>query len=381
MQRFLLLFFAAWLVAFAPVVRAADAEPAEPDAEIFIPIAEEVLDTAIAHCKRGDLAQAQALFAAVLEQLDPPPAIRTLIMKLQTQGCQIQQTLPRRWELRALVGHDDNVSQGIRNSSFSAGPSVARIELPIDDNYRPIPSTFAELTAAHQWVLPQGANLQLKTGGRRYASARAYDLAFVNASLKTQLNALGRPVEIMGEWAELWLGGRHYHSALTAAAQAPLVPGSPQWNLAAVAQTVRYHTQPQQNAEQFQGGITRQIKAGPNAAALVGVMGVWDHAKGQRAGGDRSGINVYVASEVRVAPWRLGGRVGVTQWATRQDFLPGLIDEKRRNKLLSASVQAEYPLAPGQTLQLEMQLRSSNDTITLYAYRSVSWGISWNAKF
>ena len=73
--------------------------------------------------------------------------------------------------------------------------------------------------------------------------------------------------------------------------------------------------------------------------------------------------------------------MGVTQWATRQDFLPGLIDEKRRNKLLSASVQAEYPLAPGQTLQLEMQLRSSNDTITLYAYRSVSWGISWNAKF
>ena len=143
MQRLFLLFFASWLVAFAPVVSAA--EPAEPDAENFIPIAEEVLDTAIAHCKRGDLAQAQALFTAVLEQLDPPPAIRTLIIKLQTQGCQIQQTLPRRWELRALMGHDDNVSQGIRNSSFSAGPSVARIELPIDDNYRPIPSTFAEL--------------------------------------------------------------------------------------------------------------------------------------------------------------------------------------------------------------------------------------------
>lgn len=366
-------------MAIAPFVHAV--EPADPDVQEFIPIAEEVLDTAIAHCRRGELAQAQALFAALLEQLNPPPTVRKLIIRLQSEGCRDQRSPSRPWELRALVGHDDNVSQGIRNSSFSIGPASARIELPIDDNYRPIPSVFADLTAMRSWDLPGAASLQLKMGGRRYASASAYDFSYVNTSLKTQLQAIGRPVEVMGEWSELWLGGHRYQSALTAAAQAPLVPGMPQWGLAAVAQSIRYHTQPQQNAEQFQMGITRQITAGANAAALVGVMGVWDSARGQRAGGDRSGLNVHVASEVRVAPWRLSGRIGITQWATREDFLPGLIDKKRRNKLLSGTLQAEYPLAPGQTLQLDMQLRNSSDTITLYAYRSVSWGASWNARF
>ena len=88
-----------------------------------------------------------------------------------------------------------------------------------------------------------------------------------------------------------------------------------------------------------------------------------------------------MASEARFESWRLSGRVGLTQWATRQDFLSGLIDEKRRNTLVQAVVQAEYPLSPAQSLQLDVQLRDSRDTISLYAYRSVSWGLSWNARF
>lgn len=371
--------FAAWLCAMPLALQAADLP--DTGTEGFIPIAEELLDAAIDHCSRGEQTQAQALFRAIKDQLNPPPAVRELITRLERQGCRPRPSMVGRWDLRALVGHDDNVSQGIRATSLSLGPTVARVELPVGDNYRPIASAFAELTASHSWDLQRAATLQLKVSGRHYASATAYDQSSINASVKMPLQVLDRRVEVLGEWAELWLGGRHYHSTLTTALQAPLMVNAPQWNLAAVAQTVRYHTQPQQNADQFQGGLTHQISAGPGRAAIVGLMGVWDHAQGQRAGGNRAGVNLHVAGEARLESWRLSGRITLTHWATRQDFLPGLIDEQRRNKLVQALLQAEYPIAPGQSLQLDLQLRNSRDTIALYAYRSVSWGVSWNARF
>ena len=346
-----------------------------------VPIAEELLDTAISHCSRGELAQAQALFRAIKDQLNPPPAVRELITRLEQEECRARRSMVGRWDLRALVGHDDNVSQGVRASSFSLGPTVARIELPVGENYRPIASDFTDVTASHSWELPRAATLQLKVNGRRYASASDYDQSSINALVKAPVQVLGRRVEVLGELAQLWLGGSYYHTALTTAVQAPLLIDAPQWGLAAVAQTVRYHTQPQQNADQFQWGITRHLGASQGPAAIVGFMRVWDNARGQRAGGNRAGWNLHVASEARFESWRLSGRVGLTQWATRQDFLFGLIDEKRRNTLVQAVVQAEYPLSPAQSLQLDVQLRDSRDTISLYAYRAVSWGLSWNARW
>lgn len=379
MQRLFSLSVAAWLYAISPTLQAADFQDEGPDH--FIPIAEELLDTAIAHCSRGELEQARVLFLAIKEQLNPPPAVRELITLLEEGGCRARRSVLGQWDVRALIGHDDNVSQGIRASSLSLGPAIARVELPVGDNYRPIASPFAELTVSHSWDLQRAATLQLKVSGRHYASANAYDQSSINAMVRTPLQVLGRRMEVLGEWADLWLGGRHYHSALTAAAQAPIFADMPQWNVAAVAQTVRYHTQPQQNSDQFQAGITRHFQASPGKAVILGAMGIWDNAQGQRAGGDRTGINLHAAGEIRLTPWRLSGRIGLTHWATRQDFLPGLIDEKRRNKLLNASAQAEYPIGPGQSLQLDLQLRNSRDTISLYAYRSVSWSVSWNARF
>ena len=85
--------------------------------------------------------------------------------------------------------------------------------------------------------------------------------------------------------------------------------------------------------------------------------------------------------QLRLQPWLLTGRLSMTHWASRQDFLPGPVDDKRRNTLLQANAQAEYPLSASQTLQLDFQMRDSRDTIALYAYRSYSLGVSWMARF
>ena len=49
--------------------------------------------------------------------------------------------------------------------------------------------------------------------------------------------------------------------------------------------------------------------------------------------------------------------------------------------MMQLGVLAEYPLAPGQTLQFDLQMRDSKDTVALYAYRSFSLGVSWSVRF
>lgn len=357
------------------------ADLVEGSPEAFVPIAEEVLDTAIEHCRRGERAQAAALFSAIKAQLNPPQQILDLILALERGGCLGSRPPKTRWELRAATGYDDNVSQGIRASHLTLGSSEYQVELAVDENYRPISSSFMDTTAGYSWQLADHLALQLKAGARHYPSVSTYDLTNANATLKARFDVLGRPIEFMGDWAELWLANHHYHSTWTMVAQTPVLPEAPQWMVTTIAQTVRYHTQPQQNATQLQFGVSRQLHFGSDKAALVGVLGLWDHALGQRAGRDRTGVNLHAAGQVRLQPWLLTGRIGITKWASRQDFLPGLVDEKRRNTLVQASLQAEYPLSSSQTLQFDLQVRNSSDTIVLYAYRSYSFGVSWGVRF
>ena len=369
---------AVWLVTGAP---GKAAELPAPPFGVFVPIAEEVLDAAIEYCKRGQMAQARVLFAAIRDQLDPPQPVRELIQTLEHGGCTGGPSPRGQWELRAVAGYDDNVNQGIRSSSLTLGNAAYSVELVVDDNYRPISSSFFEMAVGRSWQVADRFTLQVKAGGRQYPKVRSYDLANVNATLKNRFTALGRPTDWMAEWTELWMGGRRYHTAWAMAAQAPVLPDVPQWNYAAVAQKVDYHTQPQQNAAQLQFGLNRQFHPGPGKALLMGGMGIWDHAQGQRAGGGRVGANLHAIAQIRLQPWLLTGRMSVTHWTTRQDFLPGLVDARRRNTLLQANAQAEYPLSANQTLQLDFQIRDSRDTIALYAYRSYSLGVSWMARF
>lgn len=346
----------------------------------FVPIAEEVLDLAIEHCQRGQATQAMALFAAIREQLDPPPAILELILGLEREGCRGSTRTAGQWELRLVTGYDDNVSQGIRATSLTLGPSTAPIELVIDDSYKPLGSAFAEMAAERTWQLGDDLSLHLKAGGRHYSLDNNYDLASASAMVKSRITAWERPVELLGDWTELWFGGRHYHTAWTVAAQASVAQQAPQWYYSALIQKISYYTQPEQDSMQYQVGLNR-LFAGRSKVFMLGVSGTWDDALGQRAGGNRAGFNLHATAQTRLQPWLLTARLNMTRWASRQDFLSGLVDEKRRNTLVQAGLQAEYPLAANQSLQLDLLVRNSRDTIALYAYRSYTLTISWAGRF
>lgn len=372
-----------WLATAAMAAGATEHPSQSP--EFMEPVAEEILDTAISHCKQGELTPAYTLLRALQAQLDPPPAIHQLISSLINGGCEAQWIAPPHWEMRTTLGYDSNTNQGISNSTLILGNALTSLELTLDDSYRPVASGYAEVVVGHsQPIKPGGSTLQVTAGARSHADPRAspYDLAHLSTTLTHTAPVQGQPVELLGEVTKLWLGGRPYHTALAATAQTSLRPHhvfSPK--LVISAQIFRYHTQPQQNSNQMHIGITYPLHASQRSSLFMGATGMSDRALGQRAGGHRTGASLYAVGATSLPPWRIVVRVGIAHWRSQQHFFPGLVDQQRSNRLTYLALKAEYPLTPRRGIQLDLQTRRSHDNIALYTYKSTHIGISWTTRF
>lgn len=371
-----------WLA--SAVMAAGATEHPSQSPEFMEPVAEEILDTAISHCKQGEFAPAYTLLRALQAQLDPPPAIHQLISNLINGGCEAQWTAPTHWEMRTTLGYGSNINQGISNSTLILGNALTGRELILDDSYRPVASRYAEVMVGHsQPIKPGGPALQVTAGTRSHAapSASPYDLAHLGAALTHTTPVQSQPVELLGEVTKLWLGGRIYHTSLAATAQIPLLPHLSSPNLAISAKTFRYHTQPQQNSNQIHIGITYPLHTSQRRSLFMGATGMADRALGQRAGGHRTGASVYAVGVTSLPPWHIVVRMDIAHWRSQQHFFPGLIDQERRNRLMYLALKAEYPLTPRQGIQLDLQARRSHDSIALYTYKSTHIGVSWAVRF
>lgn len=372
-----------WLA--TAVMAAGATEHPGQSSEFIQPVAEEILDTAISHCKQGEFTSAHTLLRALQLQLDPPPAIHQLISSLINGGCEAQWIAPSHWEMRTTLGYDTNINQGISRSTLTVGDALTGLELTLDDSYRPVASGYAEVMVGHsQPIKPGGPTLQVTAGARSHAAsnARPYDLAHLGTALTHTAPVQGQPVELLGEVTKLWLGGRMYHTAFAATAQTSLLPhhvSSPK--LAISAHTFRYHTQPQQNSNQMHIGITYPLHSSQRHSLFMGATGMVDHALGQRAGGHRTGSSIYAVGATSLPPWRIVVRMDIAYWRSQQHFFPGLIDQERSNRLMHLALKAEYPLTPRRGIQLDLQTRRSHDNIALYTYKSTHIGISWATRF
>lgn len=348
------------------------------------PVAEEILDTAISHCKHGEFIPAITLLRALQAQLDPPPAVRQLIASLIAGGCEAQWTPPSHWELRTALGHDNNINQGISQTTLTVGGALAPQELLLDGSYRPLAARYAEVTVSYrQPITPGGSNLQVTAGTRNHGAPNAspYDLTYIGTTVTDTIPVRNQTVDVLGEITQLWLGGQRYHTALAATAQTTFLPQWPGVKILASVKALRYPTQPQQSANQVHIGLTQPLHTGPRHNFMLGTTGMSDHALGQRAGGHRTGANLYALGTARLQPWHVVVRMDIAHWRSRQYFFPGLIDQERRNRLMHFTLKAEYPLTPRQDIQLELQTRRSNDNIALYTYKSTHMGVSWVARF
>ncbi len=372
------------LPAFAAGAADADAA-AEAQSLTSGAIAGEILDTAVEHCRRGERAQALSMFAAIREQLAPPPALLQLVKDLEATGCTPQlEAQVRAFKLVAGGGYDNNVSQGISARSLTLGSGADELELPLDDSYLPRGSTFMQVAADYSVPLAMpGWALLLSAGARAHQRTSQFDLASAAASLSRVGVLGGRTLRGQLDVSELWLGGRRYQRVLGATLQTvlDLDEKGGAWIAHASAAMVDYHLQPTQNAVQYEAGISRDRRLDAATTVYANAALQHDAARDTRPGGDRNGFQVSAGMTRSFQGWRLKPQLSLQQWKSRDVFAPGLIDRRRDNRALQWTLQAEKPLSPRQTLVLEWRARSVRDPIPLYQYKAQSLGAFIQQQF
>ena len=358
---------------------------AQPDPSDPPSMAADILEFAIQECRQGHREQAFLLFRSIQDQLSPPPSVLEVISALQASGCtgapdNNPDLTPIGWEIKSVFGFDSNVNQGIRSPLVQFGTTDDPIELILDSTYLPLGSAFLEVSANRDLPTPRQGLLKIRSHARAHRSASAFDTVGLGLSGSQRYAWDPVSLEVMGDWSEMSLGGKRYHSAYALGLKAsapPLLTGTA---LHASVQKVNYHTQPQQNALQLQAGATQAVQLSV-LRWHAGLSAFHDKALALRAGGTRTGYSAFAEAATHWGMWYLVSRMAYTQWHSRQVFLPGLVETRRQSKVTHLTLMAERPLNTWHSLQIEWQHRSSRDTIALYGYSAHTAQVSWVVRF
>ena len=334
-------------------------------------VAGEILDTAIAHCRRGEHAQAMAMLQAIRAQLDPPPGILRVVQDLEATGCVRQElaTSGRAFRLQLGSGWDSNVSQGVTARSLVLGSGETALELELDESYRPRSSAFAQAALDYTTVLPGSAvTVQTGAGVRKNARQSSFDIGTLSASASREFKVAGDPLRVQLDAAEVWLGNRHYQRTQGAGLQWLKASQDGAWLATLSGNRIQYLTQPSQNAVQFEVGLLREQRIHAAASVHAGVSLQRDNAGSDRPGGDRAGFQVQAGALVLAQGWRFKPQISYTSFDSDEVFAAGLLDVQRRNRVTQAALQAEKPMSPQTSLIVEWRGRWARDTVALYRY-------------
>jgi hypothetical protein len=335
-------------------------------------VAGEIMDIAVEHCRRGEHAQAIAMFDAIRAQLDPPPAILQLILDLEATGCD-KPPLASGAVLRvqASGGWDSNVSQGITARTLVLGSGETSIELELDPSYRPRSSTFFQVSTDYSLVLPRyGVSMQVALGQRKNFDAPDFDLRSLSSAAAKEAAFSWGVLRAQAEVTQVWLGERNYQHSEQLALQWIRQMQAGAWLGTVSATSVQYITQPLQNATLWNAGLVREWRIDASKSVNLGLSLQRDDAHGSRPGGDRRGYELQAGAVVLFGGWRLHPQLDFTSWDSAAVFAPGLLDVRRHNRLVQGSFVAERPLTGDMTLALEWRGRWARDTVALYQYRA-----------
>lgn len=338
-------------------------------------VAGEILDTAIEHCRNGESAQALSMLRAMRAQLDPPPAILRLIEDLEATGCvrRLAEVNGGGLRLQFGGGWDSNVSQGITARSLVIGSSGNEVELALDETYRPRSSAFTHAAADYSLVLPAtGLTLQGGLSHRKNTRESAFDLSVLSAGASREFKVREGIVRPQLEFAEVWLGGRHYQRTRGASLQWLWATPAGIWLASLSAVSVNYLSQAAQNSVLREAGLLFERRLHAAASVYGGASLQHDNATGSRPGGDRRGFQVQAGAVLAASGWRFRPQASYTRWHSAEAFAPGLIDVTRRNELAQLAFQAEKPLSAAASMVLEWRGRRSRDTVVLYDYQAQS---------
>lgn len=335
------------------------------------------LDLAISKCELGQAAEAERLFQLTERQFNPPPAIIEVIARHRATGCPGLGARPASWSFSLGRGHDSNANQGPSDSSFDT--TIGTVGLAPE--YQPQSDNYAALAADYYRPLDrQGALAMVQLRSRAYDRVHGQN----NTTLQA---ALERPWQ-WGNWRSVGtgsVGAVRLNDALyqrQAQLQLRLTPPLPlpeHYDLALSASLshVQYPTRVQYDANTLElGGALNYRGAHTQGQLALGALD--DHGRAARPGGDRQGW--YVSTL-----WyrQLDGNLNLEfslnhqDWRSERAYLPGLVDQVRRQNTDSARVALLYPVRPHQQVLLEWRATRNRENISLLQYNSRAFQLSW----
>lgn len=346
-------------------------------------VAGEILDMAVEECRRGDRAQAMALFRAMRAQLDPPPAILRLIQDLESTGC-VQRRVAGGTGLRVQFagGWDSNVTQGIGARTLVIGTGANAIELPLDQTYLPRSSSFTQAAVDYGFILPGSeVNVQATAAHRHNTEVASFDLSTSALGASREFKYGDRILRAQADVAEVWLGGKHYQRSRGAGLQWIWANRAGSWLASGNVVRIDYLTQPAQGALVRDAGLVFERRLDAATAVSMGGSVLFDKATNGRPGGDRTGFLLQASGLLLRFGWRWRPQVSYSRWTSADVFAAGLIDVRRRNVLWQAVLQADKPLSPRDSLVFEWRGRWAQDTVVLYAYKAQTFTTTFVHRF
>lgn len=338
------------------------------------------LDIAILHCSMGNAREAEAIFDSIENRFSPPPAILEVIAQQRARGCQHQkpETYAR---LRLGRGYDGNVNQGASNPNFSIGSGNTLVKLVLSPDYAPKKDPFTALSAEFAQALSmRGTRGFIQLQARQYDTFSRFDLSslVVGVEHPWRLGAWG--LRGTGSVGLTTFGGSLYQrqGQLDLQVTPPLtLPKGWEFGIVNGRTGVSYPTMSGFDSQLWEsrGLLTYRTE---NAFAQASVGYAFDKGADQRPGNNRSGVVASLSGRMRLSGDSFGELSWNHQsWEGQQAYSPGLIDQRRRQNTRLLRASFIFPIAPRQTLQVELRDVRNRENISLFEYQARVLQVSW----
>lgn len=338
------------------------------------------LDLAIIQCELGHANEAERLFKTIETRFAPPPAIMDVIAKLRAQGC--KQWLPRvNMSVSIARGLDTNVNQGASNPNFTIGTGSTQVQLELLPEYLPRADHYTLLTGDYLRDLDNNGTVGFVQGRlQQNDSLSAYNTSSLAVGIERPWRVGNWGIRGTGVLAALGLGGSLYQrqAQLQARVTPPLhLPSAWQLSVLGGLNHVEYATLEDYNSNtwELRGQLNYRID---DTQAQASVAYLTDRAISSRPGGDRTGWMSNLGVKTRL-PYSLTGELAWTRqtWRAESIYSPGLIDQKRNQDTQVLRGVLSVPVAPHQSLNLEVRAVNNAENISLFQYNSRQIQLNW----
>lgn len=314
------------------------------------------VDLALLNCRLGDRERGRRILRRIVAEFDPPPAIRELIARIESQPCA---TLPLpRWRAGLAVGYDNNVNLGASRDRVTLVSDVGVVEVLLAEGMQPRADAFTEAWLEGNWREVPGqprASLAL----RRHAHESAFDLAVL--ALEGGHSWPGERVDtiVQARWTHTRLDDQGFLDALTLQAR---MSGHPIWHgthpvAEARATYNRFADYPAFDSRVWEARLGLAKAHGPLFARATALLSL-DQALDQRPGDNRAGFGAELTGE-----WPVSRRLHAS----------GLL-RVQRIRDDAAYFEPLFPLRREQTLwqgRLELSMPLRHDLV---------WNMGWTGQ-